>query len=55
VAQTELIGLVAAAAWCRPTPRQLAAALARLPRIRAARSSLRQLPLHPGPHQLPLL
>jgi hypothetical protein len=54
VAPPDLVKLISGAAWWRPTPRQLAAMLARLPRVRAARFMLRRLPLEPGPRQLRL-
>lgn len=55
VAPSHLVSLVASAAWYKPSPRQLATVLARLPLTRATRAALRQLPLAPGPRQLRLL
>ena len=44
VAPTRLVLAIARAAWWRPSPRQMAAILARLPQVRPLRSALRRLP-----------
>lgn len=54
LAPANLITPLARAAWYRPAPRQLAAMLARLPRVDRLRTVLRRLPADPGPRQLPL-
>lgn len=54
VAPLGLVRLIAETSWWRPSPRQFATVLARLPRSRTARLTLRQMPLDPGPRQLRL-
>jgi hypothetical protein len=44
VAPARLVLAIARAAWWRPSPRQMAAILARLPQVRSLRSALRRLP-----------
>jgi hypothetical protein len=51
VAPMSLVTPISRAAWWRPTPRQIATLLARLPKSRALRASLRRLPPDPGPLQ----
>ena len=54
VAPANLVTPLARAAWYRPAPRQLAAMLARLPRVARLWPVLRRMPEDPGPRQLPL-
>jgi len=52
VAPANLVTALAQAAWYRPSPRQRAAMLARLPRVALLRATLRRAPRDPGPDQL---
>jgi fructose-specific component phosphotransferase system IIB-like protein len=52
VAPLSVVTPLARAAFWRPTPRQLAALLARMPRVASLRAALRLVPRDPGPSQL---
>ena len=52
IAPANIVTPMSRAAWYRPTPRQLAAMLARMPRVARLRLALRHLPPDPGPDQL---
>jgi hypothetical protein len=54
IAPTELVTPLSRAAWSKPSARQLAALLARLPRIRAFRSALRANLPRSAPKQMAL-
>jgi hypothetical protein len=54
IAPADVVAQISRAAWFRPTPRQLATVLARLPRVRAYRAALRPASHRASPSQLPL-
>jgi len=54
IAPRDLVVAMGRAAWWRPRPQQLAATLARFPRVASLRQSLRMCPADPGPRQLRL-